>query len=80
MLSQHSKAAFERCIERKEAELSRHISKLEGLSPLKVLSRGYSLVYKGDSLISSSEQITEGDRVRLQFGNGGAEAEIINKW
>ena len=80
MLSQHSKAAFERCIERKEAELSRQISKLEGLSPLKVLSRGYSLVYKGDSLISSSEQITEGDRVRLQFGNGGAEAEIINKW
>ena len=47
---------------------------------MKVLSRGYSLVYKGDSLISSSEQITEGDRVRLQFGNGGAEAEIINKW
>lgn len=80
MLSQHSKAAFERCIERKEAELSRQISKLEGLNPLKVLSRGYSLVYKGDSLISSSEQITEGDRVRLQFGNGGAEAEIINKW
>ena len=80
MLSQHSKAAFERCIERKEAELSRQISKLEGLSPLKVLSRGYSLVYKGDSLISSSEQITESDRVRLQFGNGGAEAEIINKW
>ena len=80
MLNQHSKAAFERCIERKEAELSRQISKLEGLSPLKVLSRGYSLVYKGDSLISSSEQITEGDRVRLQFGNGGAEAEIINKW
>lgn len=80
MLSKHSKAAFERCIERKEAELSRQISKLEGLSPLKVLSRGYSLVYKGDSLISSSEQITEGDRVRLQFGNGGAEAEIINKW
>lgn len=79
-LSNRSRIAFERYAERKEAELSGIISRLEGLSPLKVLSRGYSLVYKGDSLINSSENLSQGDHIRIQFGNGGAEAEIINKW
>lgn len=78
--SNRSRLAFERYTERKEAELSGIISRLEGLSPLKVLSRGYSLVYKGDSLINSSENLSQGDHIRIQFGNGGAEAEIINKW
>jgi len=79
-LSNRSQIAFERYAERKEAELSGIISRLEGLSPLKVLSRGYSLVYKGDSLINSSENLSHGDHIRIQLGNGGAEAEIINKW
>lgn len=79
-LENRSRIAFERYTERKEAELLGIISRLEGLSPLKVLSRGYSLVYKGDSLINSSENLSQGDHIRIQLGNGGAEAEIINKW
>ncbi len=79
-LEQRSMAAFERFIDRREAQLSRNITALDGLSPLKVLSRGYSLVYKGDSLISSAEHLSNGDRVKLRFGTGSAEAEIIDKW
>ena len=79
-LEQRSMAAFERFIDKREAQLSRNITALDGLSPLKVLSRGYSLVYKGDSLISSAEHLSNGDRVKLRFGTGSAEAEIIDKW
>ena len=45
-----------------------------------MLSRGYSLVYSDDKLLGSSEDISEGDRVKIRFGDGGAEAEIIDKW
>ena len=55
-------------------------ARLDSLSPLKVLSRGYSLVYKGDKLLSSSEALKKGDKIKIGFGSGGAEAEITDKW
>ena len=69
---------------RREAAFSRYFERLEhqldSLSPLKVLSRGYSLVYKEGKLLSSSETLEKGDKVKLTFGSGGAEAEITDKW
>lgn len=63
-----------------ERQLSEKAAILDSLSPLKVLSRGYSLVYKGEKLLSDSESLENGDKVRISFGNGGAEAEITDKW
>lgn len=68
------------CIDKNSAELAEKIGRLESLSPLKVMARGYSLVYKNDRLVRSSDEISEGDRITLRFGNGGAEAEIGKKW
>lgn len=67
-------------LDRNGAELAEKIGRLESLSPLKVMARGYSLVYKNDSLVRSSDEISEGDKITLRFGNGGAEAEIGKKW
>jgi exodeoxyribonuclease VII large subunit len=79
-LDKRREAAFSRYFERLEHQLSERIAKLDSLSPLKVLSRGYSLVYKEDKLLSSSETLEKGDRIKLTFGSGGAEAEITDKW
>ena len=79
-LSRRNNAAMERLLERLSACLSQNAARLDSLSPLKVLSRGYSLVYKDEKLLSSTDDLSEGDRVRLRFGNGSAEAEIIDKW
>lgn len=73
-------SAFERYTEKRSAELSEKIARLDSLSPLKVMSRGYSLVYSGDELVRSSDSINEGDTVSLRFDNGGAEAKIVKKW
>ena len=79
-LDKRREAAFLRYLQRLGSQLGEKAAKLDSLSPLKVLSRGYALVYKEDKLRSSSEKLEKGDKIRINFGNGGAEAEITDKW
>ncbi|MBP3380756.1 MAG: exodeoxyribonuclease VII large subunit [Ruminococcus sp.] len=72
-------SAVNGCLERNEARLAGAAVKLDGLSPLKILGRGYSLVYKNNSLVRTAGDISQGDTVRLKFGKGEAEAKIIGK-
>ncbi|MEM1305293.1 MAG: exodeoxyribonuclease VII large subunit, partial [Planctomycetota bacterium] len=51
--------------------------KLETLSPVAVLSRGYSLVTNAaGETIRSSDHVAAGDQVRLRFADGGADATV----
>ncbi|MBQ9956595.1 MAG: exodeoxyribonuclease VII large subunit [Ruminococcus sp.] len=77
-LELRNKRAFEGYISRMEMKLNERISRLELLSPLKIMSRGYSLVYKGESLVRSAEELEKGDRIRIRLSEGEAEAEITN--
>ncbi len=54
------------------------LAQLEGLSPLSVLQRGYSIVTakEGGAIVSRSEQLSIGDAVEIKFAQGGAEALI----
>jgi len=79
-LDKRREAAFSHYLQRLSSQLGEKAAKLDSLSPLKVLSRGYSLVYKEDKLLSSSEKLEKGDKIRINFGNGGADAEITDKW
>ncbi len=51
-------------------------SKLDSLSPLKVLSRGYSIAKKDDNIITNSNDLSVGDSISIQFADGNAKAEI----
>jgi len=79
-IGRRNDAAVEWLLERKSAALAQYAAKLDSLSPLKVLSRGYSLVYKEGKLLNSAEGLEKGDRIELRFGSGGASAEITDKW
>ena len=79
-LDKRCETAFLRYIDKLERQLSEKAARLDSLSPLKVLSRGYSLVYNDEKLLNSSEDLEKGDKVKIRFGNGGAEAEITDKW
>lgn len=52
-------------------------SKLESLSPLKVLSRGYSIVKNDEKIVTDNTFLSVGDKISLQFANGSAKAEVI---
>ncbi|WP_295075116.1 exodeoxyribonuclease VII large subunit [Ruminococcus sp.] len=79
-LNKRHETAYLRYMDKLERSLAENAAKLDSLSPLKVLSRGYSLVYKGDKLLSSSESLEKGEKVSIRFGSGGASAEITDKW
>ena len=52
-------------------------SKLNTLSPLNVLSRGFSIVKKDNDILTDVSQINVGDIVSIQLKNGAVKAEII---
>lgn len=51
-------------------------SKLDSLSPLKVLARGYSITKKDDNILVDSKDLSVGDSISIQFADGNAKAEI----
>lgn len=56
--------------------LAEKAAALDGLSPLKTLSRGYSLVYKDEKLINSAAELSEGDRIDIRLSDGTVSAVI----
>lgn len=56
--------------------LAEKAAALDGLSPLKTLSRGYSLVYKDEKLVNSAEALSAGDRVDIRLSDGTVSAVI----
>lgn len=63
-------------LDRSEAQISEYSARLDSLSPLKTLSRGYSLVYKGDRLINSVNSLSSGDEVEITLADGKVSASI----
>ena len=59
-----------------ENDLMAKALKLDALSPLKVLARGYSAVTIDNKIINSIDEVKSGDIVSLRFKNGKANAEI----
>lgn len=59
----------------------KHVAgKLETLSPLAILARGYSLTFDGDGkLIKSAVSVKRGDRLMTRLAKGSFESEVISK-
>jgi exodeoxyribonuclease VII large subunit len=58
---------------------SRASSRLEVLSPLAVLSRGYALVYSADgTLLRTAAETSAGQTIRARLGRGAVEAEVTS--
>lgn len=62
--------------EKPEGELRRLETALEALSPLRVLSRGYSILFAGGKAVTSVKELAEGEKVILRLADGQAEAQI----
>ena len=53
------------------------ISRLDALSPLKTLTRGYCLTEKDGQIVSSATNLKKDDEITLKFNDGTREAKII---
>ncbi len=70
------------CISKKsiiaKRDFSQAVAKLDALSPLKTLARGYSITKKGDSIIKFAKDLKKGDNIAIRFSDGEKNAEIID--
>ena len=54
-------------------------AKLDALSPLKILSRGYAMVQaEGGSVVRSAKQTEVGSQLSIIFGDGSVTASVTN--
>lgn len=64
------RAALQRQYEAHLSQFSRLSARLTALNPMSVLSRGYALAEKDNLPVRSASEITEGDRLVLNFEDG----------
>lgn len=60
-----------------KARFVEKIAKLDTLSPLKTLSRGYSITEKQGKIVNSKKDLKKDDEVELKFFDGAKQAKII---
>ncbi len=77
------KSALALILERKQSDFDKRLNKLDALSPLNVLKRGYSIAYDDNKrIIKSTSDIAVGDIIKVQLSDGGmitARTEEIEK-
>ncbi|MDD6269139.1 MAG: exodeoxyribonuclease VII large subunit [Oscillospiraceae bacterium] len=66
-------------IQRCENSLQKELVRLDALSPLKILNRGYALVYKDSSILHSAEDADEGDELYIKLGSGQIHVKVLDR-
>ena len=70
-------AAIAKCTDLKRIQLMRLSEKLEAISPLKVLERGYTMVTdRKGRILTETRQATEAVSIRIRFADGSVEADV----
>ena len=69
-------AAQQASVAKKEQHFASLTAKLDAMSPLKVLSRGYAMAQKGSQVLRSASQVTTGDAVTVTFSDGSLTATV----
>lgn len=77
-LTKSLKSAYEKIISGKNSRYISVISKMEALSPVKVLERGYSLVYRDGAVITKSADLHDGDYIEIRMSDGVVRAKILS--
>ena len=59
-----------------KTKMVEQIAKLDALSPLKTLARGYSIITKQEHMIKSVKQLEKGDNITLTLADGKVPAIV----
>ena len=67
----------EKLIENKKNKYLQIISKLDALSPLSTIKRGYGIIKKDDKVITSIKSVNKKDKISLELSDGKIDAEVL---
>ena len=62
--------------EKEKTKYAELVAKLDAYSPLKTLSRGYSIVEKDKKIIKNIKELNTGDKIQIQLTDGKCQAEV----
>lgn len=61
----------------KKNEMVKRIAKLDTLSPLKTLTRGYVIAQKNGKVIKSVKEVQKDDEIAFRFMDGEKKAKVL---
>ena len=61
----------------KKTNMIKHIAKLDALSPLKTLTRGYSIVQVNGKVVKSVEELKKDEEIDIRLVDGQARAKVL---
>jgi exodeoxyribonuclease VII large subunit len=68
--------AARRALDRRRATFAQGVARLNALSPLRVLERGYALATHDGRVVTDAASVKPGDRLDLRFAHGRARATV----
>jgi exodeoxyribonuclease VII large subunit len=77
MLTKSLEKEIQALLKQKQWQFTSLLSQLQALSPLKIMERGYSLVYnEKDELVTSVRQIQPGDAIQVRLQDGRLDCHV----
>ena len=76
LLTQRLESGLRRQTEDRRRRFTGAAARLDALSPLKVLSRGYSMVSDGEQVVKSAKALQPGQGLRVTFSDGCADCAV----
>ena len=76
MLRQRLEHGGQALVHKNTVRFQRTAAKLDALSPLKVLGRGYAMVTCGETVVRETAQLAPGDRVTVSLSDGTAQCTV----
>lgn len=71
--------AMQLILSKKQSEYQHQLSKLDALSPLKIMERGYSLVFsEEEKLISKTSQVQLDEDISVRLSDGNLKCKVID--
>ena len=76
-LAKQMENAITKKLKNAKASFSKEVTKLDALSPLKTLSRGFCIVQQKDKVIAKAQNLQQNQEIDLIFQDGKARAKIL---
>ena len=77
MITKQNVSNISKIINNKQADYVKAVTKLDALSPLKTLTRGYTITEMNGKVINKSTELKNGDNITVRFSDGKVDAKVI---
>ncbi|ATP40946.1 exodeoxyribonuclease VII large subunit [Solibacillus sp. R5-41] len=69
--------AMQQKLAQNKVEFANHLRMLEALNPLAIMNKGFSIAYKDETVVKSTQDLAKNDVVTITFQDGYAQAKIL---